>query len=177
MFFVLPGTPTLRPTSCRAPQSYECQNQGYYQLHPSVSRFAVPPYPASQQRFFHQPSAEQLEEREYQRALAVISNYHRRQTEKKAAAYRHRQAEDSCQRDLALAIELEKRRQRAELIASHRAKILRTRRARERLAAAERQIAVNEFLGRLRGGQPVCCSCVLVGLVLIYLRSPTNRRS
>jgi len=108
----------------------------------------------------------------------VVSNYHRRQAEKEATARRHRQAEAARQRDIVLAIELEQRRRRAELVASHHAEIIRTRRARDRLAAAERQIAVNEFLGRLRGGQPVRCICIFAGLVvLIYLRSPIDRRS
>jgi len=176
MFFVLPGTPTLHPTPL-APRSYKSQNQGYYQLHPNVPRFAVPPYPTSQQRFFHQPSAEQLEEREYHRAIAVISNYHRRQAEREATARRHRQAEAAHQRDLVFAIELEQRRRREELVTSHRAEIIRTRQARTRLAAAERRIAVDEFLGRLRGGQPVRCSCIFAGLVLIYPRSPIDHRS
>ena len=133
-----------------------------------MPRFAVPPYPASQQRFFHQHPAEQPEEREYERALAVISNYHRHQAENEATARRHRYAEAARQRYLAVAIELEQRRQRAELVASHRAEILRTHQARARLAAAEYQIAVNQFLGRSRGNQPVRCSYIVAGLVLIF---------
>jgi len=113
---------------------------------------------ASQQRFFHHPSAE--EEREYQRALARISNYRRRQSQNQAVARWHRQAERAHQRDLALVIELEQRRQQAGLVASDRAEIIRTREARGGLAATEHQIAVKEFLGLLGCGQPVCCSCI-----------------
>ena len=170
MFFVHPDTPALRPTSYFAPRSYEHPNQGYFQLHPNVPRFVVPPYPASQQRFFHQPSEEEIEEREYRRAVAVISNHRRRQAENEAAIRRQRQVEVAHQRDLdSLVVELERRRRRqAEFLSSHQAEIIRTRQALDRLAAAERQIAMNEFLGRVKGAQSVCCTCILAGSVLIF---------
>ena len=157
MYFVLPATSTPHPTSHLAPPSYEYPNQGYYHLHPNVPRLAVPPYPASQQRFFRQPSAEELQESEYRHALTVITNYHRRQIEKEAATHRQEQAEAARQRHLAsLRAEFEQRRRQEELLASHSAEVIRTQRARARLAAAERQLAVNEFLGRFKGAQPVC---------------------
>ena len=142
MSFVLHSTFHL-PT-----QPYEYPDQGYYYLHPNVPRFADPPYPASQQRFFRQPSAELEELHEYRRALAVISNRRLRQVERDTAIR---------QRYLtSLATELEHQRQQKELLASHRAEIIRTQQARARLAAAERRLAVNEFLGRVKGTQPVC---------------------
>ena len=151
MHFALSDTPALRPSSYFAPRSYEHPNQGYFQLHPNVPRFVVPPYPASQQRFFHRPSEEEIEEREYRRAVAVISNYRHRQAEKEAAIRRQRQAEvahfDS------LVVELERRRRQAEFLSSHQAEIIRTQQALDRPAAAERQIAMNEFLGRVKGAQ------------------------
>ena len=157
MFFVLPATPTVHSTSRLPPQSYERPNQDYYQVHSNVPRIAVPPYPASQQRFFHQYPVEELEEREYLRALAVISNYRRRQAEKEATIRRQRQAEAARRSDLySLAAEFEQRRQEAEFLTSDPAEVIRTRYARARLAATERQIAVNEFMGQLKGVPPVC---------------------
>jgi hypothetical protein len=130
----------------------------------------ISPYTASQ-RFFSQPSAEELEEHEYQRALAVISNHHHRQAEKEAVTRRQQQAAAARQRHLAsLAAELEQRRQQAELLASHHAKIVRTQRAQARLAAAECQFAVKEFL------RQVCRICThLPGLVLTLPQSSTCR--
>ena len=44
------------------------------------------------------------------------------------------------------------------------------------MAAAERRLAVNEFLGRVKGTQPVCCICILsVGLILILPQKATCR--
>jgi hypothetical protein len=153
-------------TSYLALQTHEYPNQGYYYPHP---RFVISPYTASQQRFFSQPSAEELEEHEYQRALAVISNHHRRQAEKEAVTRRQQQAAAARQRHLAsLAAELEQRRQQAELLASHHAKIVRTQQAQARLAAAEHQFAVKEFL------RQVCRICThLPGLVLTLSQNPT----
>ena len=169
MSFVLHSTFHL-PT-----QPYEYPGQGYYHLHPNVPRFSVPPYPASQQRFFRQPSAELEELREYRRALAVISNCRLRQVEKDAAIRQRQQAEADRQRYLtSLATELEHQRRQEELFASHRAEIIRTQQARARLAAAERQLAVNGFLGRVKGTQPVRCICMLlVGLILILPQKAT----
>ena len=166
MSFVPPVASPLHSTSYLALQTHEYPNQGYYYPHP---RFVVSPYTASQQRFSSQPSAEELEEREYQRALAVISNHHRRQAEKEAATRREQQAAAARQRHLAsLAAELEKRRQQAELLASQHAKIVRTQQAQARLAAAERQFAVNDFLRQLKGARSVRHICThLPGLILI----------
>ena len=168
MQFVLPATPALHPTLHLAPQSYEYPNQGYYRLHPNVPRFAVPLYPPFQQRSFRQPSAEELEEREYQRALVVIFNNRLRQVEKEAAIHQWQRAEAVRQQYLAsLAAELEQQQRQEESLASHRARIIRMQQARARLAAGERQLVVNEFLCQLKGAQLVCCVCMLpVGSVL-----------
>ena len=175
MLFVYPAS-TPHHTIRSIPHSYDYSDQGYYQLHPNVPQFATPLYPASQQRFFHQPTAEELEEREYQQALSVISNYRRRQAEKEAAICRQRQAAAARQRYIdSLTAELEQQRQQAELLASHRAKIIRTQQARARLAAAERQFAANEYLGQLKGAQPVCSFCNLFEGWALILSQATHR--
>ena len=163
MSFVLPATSSSSQSNPHlAPQLCEYPDQGYYHLHPNVPRFAVPPYPASQQRFFHQPSAEELEERGYQRALAAISNHHHSEAEKEAAIRRHRQADAVHQQYLtSLTVQLERQRRQQEFLVFHNAEVIRTQQARARLAAAERQLAVNEFLGRSKGTQPVCCMRIL----------------
>ena len=155
MLFVLPTTSTIRPASYLAPQSYEYYpSQGYYRHH-DAPRFAAPSYP-SQLDFFRQPSAEELQEREYRRALEVISNHRRRQAEKEAAIHRHQLAEAARQRYFAaLAAELEQQR-REELIAARRAEFIRSQQARARLVAGERQHALGAFLRQLNGAQPVC---------------------
>ena len=113
-------------------------------------------YPTPRQHF-DQPSVEELEEREYQQALMVVSDYRHRQAEKGAATRRQQQAEAARRRYLAsMAKELEQRRQQEELLAASRAEALRTQWALDRLAAAERQIAVDGFLRQPKGAQSVC---------------------
>jgi hypothetical protein len=175
MLFVLPVTPALHSTSYLAPQPYEYPDQGYYHLHPNVPRFAASLYPASQRRFFSQPSAEELEEREYQQALAIISNHRRRQAEKEAAIRRQQQAEAARQRYLvSLAAELEQQQQHTELLASRRVEVIRAQQARACLAAAERQLAVKEFFRQVKGVPSVRHVCILLpGLVLIISQKAT----
>ena len=175
MLFVLPPTPVLHSSSYFAAQPYDYPNQGYYHLHPNVPRFAASVYPASQRRFFAQPSAEELEEREYQQALAIISNHRRRRAEKEAAIRRQRQVEVARQRYLvSLAAELEQRRQHAELLASRRVEVIRAQQARARLAAAERQLAVKEFFREVEGVPSVRRMCnLLPGLALIVSQKAT----
>ena len=157
MPFVLPATSTLHLTSYLAPQTYEYLDQDYHHTHPNGPRFA---YPASQQHSSSQTSTEELGEHEYQRALAVISNYNRHRAEKEANIRRQQQAEVARQRHLAsVSTQLEEQRQQAELLASHRAEVIRTQQARARLAAAERQLAVKEFLCRSKDARPVCRVC------------------
>ena len=106
--------------------------------------------------FLRQPSAEELEEREYRQALEVIANHRRRQAEEQAAIRRQQLAEAARQRYFAaLAAKLEQRRQE-ELLAARRAELIRARQVRERLVAAERQHAINAFLRQLDGPRPVC---------------------
>ena len=164
MLFVLPTTPALHPSSYLTPQPYPYSNKNFYNICPNGPRFGVAPLPTSQQPFFRQPSAEELEEREYERALAVIYNYRLRHAEKEAVTRRQQQAEAARQRYLAQSgNELEQQRQQEELLAARRAETLRMQQARARLAAAERQIAVNEMLRRPKATQQVCCTCIPIG--------------
>jgi len=155
MLFVIPTTSAVRPASYLAPQPYEYYpSRGYYHHH-DTPQFAVPSYP-SQLDFFRQPSVEDLEEREYHRALEVVASHRRRQAEKEAAIHRQQLTEATRQRYFAaLAAELEQQR-REELIAARRAEYIRSQQAGARLVAAERQQAVDAFLRQLKGAQPVC---------------------
>ena len=153
---VLPATSVLLPASYPAPQRHEYPNRAFYNPHLNVSQPGPSTYPAPRQRFFGQATAEELEEREYQQALAVISNYRHQQAEREVAM-RRRQAEAARRRYLAsMTKDLEQRRQQEELLATSRAEALRTQWARDRLATAERQIAVDRFLRQLKGPQLVC---------------------
>ena len=164
MLFVLPATSAIRPASYLAPQSYEyLPSQGYYPYH-AAPRFVAPSYP-SQPDFFRQPSAEELEEHEYRRALEVVANHRRRQAEKEAALRRQQSAQAARQQYFAaLAAELEQRRQE-ELLTARRAEFIRSQRARARLVAAGRQHALDAFLRQLKGAQPVCYVC---GILVVY---------
>ena len=62
------------PTPCPTYQSYAYPNRGDGYLHSNVPRFALFTYPTSRQRSSNRPSVEDLEEREHQHALAVISS-------------------------------------------------------------------------------------------------------
>ncbi|KAF9644458.1 hypothetical protein BDM02DRAFT_3121896 [Thelephora ganbajun] len=107
MFLVLPTTSALHPTSYLIPQPYEYQNQVSYSSYSNVPRSRVPLCPSPQQHLFSQSSAEELEEREHQRALAVISNHRRRRAEGEVAIHQQQQAEAARQQYLAfLATEL-----------------------------------------------------------------------
>lgn len=177
MFLVLPATSAIRPTSYLGPQSYEYfPDQGYYPYH-GTPRFAVSPYP-SQLEFFRQPSAEELEEREYRQALEVIANHRRRQAEKEAAIRRQQLTQAARQRYLAWAAELEQRRQE-ELLAARRAEFIHSQRARARLIASGRQHALDAFLRQPEGAQPVCHVCdilvaysILIGPSFQVTRQP-----
>jgi len=173
MLFVLPATSTIRPASCLAPQSYEyLPSQGYYPYHPP-SRFAAPSYP-SQLDFFRQPSAEELEEHEYRRALEVVANHRRRQAEKEAAIRRQQLAQAARQQYFAaLTAEVEQRRQEG-LLAARRAEFIRSQRARARLIAAGRQHALDGFLRQLKGPQPVCHICAVLAVYSI-LTGPSSQ--
>ena len=153
MLFVLPATSATRPVSYHTPQSYEYHpSHGYYPYR-DAPRFAAPPRPLLD--FFHQPSVEELEEHEYQRALEVIANHRRRQIEKEATIRRQQLAEAARQRYFtALAAELEQQRQE-ELLAARRSEFIRSQQARARLIATERQHALDAFLGQLGGARPV----------------------
>ena len=132
-----------------------------YHPHYDANRFALPAY-ASDLDFLRQTSAEELEEREYQRAIEVIVNHRRRQAEKEAAIRRHQLAEATRRRYFAaLAAELEQREQE-ELLAVRRAEYIRSQRARARLLAAERQQTLDAFLRQLKGPQPVCHASICV---------------
>ena len=157
MLFVLPATSALPPTTFLAPHQREHPVRAFYRLHPNVFQSTLPTYSAPQQHLFDQPSAEELEEREYQRAVAVIYNYRHRQAEKEVATRRQQRAETARRRYLAsMAKELEERRQQEELFAAGCAQVLHTQWARDRLAAAERRIAMDGFLRQLKGPQSVC---------------------
>ncbi|KAF9777985.1 hypothetical protein BJ322DRAFT_1025354 [Thelephora terrestris] len=92
------------------------------------------------QDFFPSISAEELEEREYQRALEVVANYRRRQAEKEAAAARRQElAEAARQRHTAALATGHEQRRQAELDAARRAELTRSQQARARLVAAELQ--------------------------------------
>ena len=154
MLFVLPATSAVRPASYLAPQSYDYYpSQGYYPYR-HAPRLAVPSYP-SQRDFFRHPSAEELEEHEYRRALEVVANHRRRQAEQEAVIHRQQLAEATRQRYFAaLAAELEQQRQE-ELLAAHRAQLIRSQQARAHLVAAERQHALDAFLRQFEGARPV----------------------
>jgi len=177
MLFVLPETSTIRPASYLAPQSYEyLPSQGYYPYH-SPPRFAGPSYP-SQLDFFRQPSAEELEEHEYRRALEVVANHRRRQAEKEAAIRRQQLAQAARrQYSAALAAEVEQRRQ-DHLLAARRAELIRSQRARAHLIAAVRQDALDALLRQHEGAQPVChvCSILVVYSILTSSSSQTTRQ-
>ena len=162
MLFVLPAASTTRPTSYLAPQPYEHPfSQGYYP-YSDAPRFVVPSYSTPQPHFLREPSPEELEEREYQRALEVVANHRRRQAE--VAIHRQQQAR---QRYLsALAAELEQQRQE-EILAARRAEFARSQRARARLVAAERQDALDEFLRQLEETRPVCHVYTLVADLML----------
>jgi len=164
MLFVLPATSAIRPASYFAPQSYEyLPSQDYYPYH-APPRSAAPSYP-SQLDFFRQPSAEELEEHEYRRALEVVANHRRRQAEKEAVIRRQQLVQVARQQYFAaLTAELEQRRQE-QLLAARRAELIRSQRARARLIAAGRQHALDAFLRQLEGAQPVCHVC---GTVFVF---------
>ena len=192
MLFVLPETSATRPTSYFGPRPYEhypsqdyypypsrddyrYPSRDYYQYHDSP-RFAVPSYPAPQLDYFRQPSAAELEEGEYQRALEVVANHRRRQAEKEAAIRRQQQAEAHRQRYFAaLAAELEQRRQE-ELLAARRVELIRSQQARARLVAAERQRALQVYLQQLKGAEPVCHVFMLVVDLILIDSSPQIAR-
>jgi len=157
MLFVLPATSAIRPVSYPTPQSHEYHpTHGRYPYR-GTTRFVVPSYPAPapQLDFFPQPSAEELEEREYQRALEVVVNHRRRQAEKEAAIRRQQQTEAARQRYFAaLAAELEQRRQE-EVLAARRAEFVRSQQSRARLVTAERQRSLDAFLRELKRAHPV----------------------
>lgn len=156
MLLVLPTTSTIRPASYLAPQPYEYHPSYDYYPHYDAPRFSAPSYP-SHLDFFHQPSAEELEEHEYRQALEVVANHRRRQAEKEAVIRRHQVAEAARRRYTAiLAAELEQRRQE-ELLAARRAELLHSQEARARLAAAGRHHALGAFLRDLKGPQPTFC--------------------
>ena len=158
MLFVLPATPAIRPTSYPAPQPYGYYPSPDYYSYDDAPRFTAPSYPSHRSSFWH-PSAEELEEREYRQALEVVANHRRRQAEKQAAIRRQQLAEAARQRYFAaLAAEVEQQRHE-ELLAARRAEFIRSQQARARLAAAERQHAVDTFLRQLKGPQPVCNAC------------------
>lgn len=155
MLFVLPTTSAIRPTSYFPPQPYEYYpSQGYYASH-DVPQFTTPSYPSNLD-FYRRPSAEELEEREYKRALEVIVDHRRRQAEKEAAIRRQQLAETARQRYLAALVAELKQRRQEELLAARRVEFIRSQQARARLVAAERQQVLRAFLHQLKGPQPVC---------------------
>jgi len=112
VLLVLPSTSPIRHTSHFVPLSYDYHpSQGYHPYY-DAPRFAFPPYPSPELDSFHQPSAEELEERRYQSALEVVANRRRRQAEKEAAIRRKQLAEAARQRYFTtLTAEFEQRRQ------------------------------------------------------------------
>ena len=156
MLFVLPTTSAIRPTSYHTPQPYQSHpNLGYYR-YSEEPQFAVPSYPASRSPFFYQPSAEELEEVEYRRALEVVANHRRRQAAEEAAIRRQQHAEAARRQYFAmLAAELEQQRQE-ELLAARRAETIRSQ-VRARLVAAERQHPLGALCHcrQLGGARPV----------------------
>ena len=160
MYFVLPTTSTARPTSYLTSQPCRYHSNQGYPRYPEVPQLAVSSYPAPRQHLFYQPSAEELEEIEYRRALEVVANHRRRQAAQEAAIRRQQQAETARRQYFAiLAAELEQQRQ-DELLAARRAEFIRSQQARARLVAAERRHAVGALLQQLGGAQPVCHSYV-----------------
>ena len=127
MLFVLPTASATRPASYLTPQPYEYPiSQGYYH-YPDAPRFAAPSYLTPQLHFLREPSPEELEEREYQRALDVAANHRRRQAE--AVIHRQQQFEVVRQWYLSsLAAELEHQRQE-EILVARRAEFARSQRA------------------------------------------------
>ena len=156
--FVLPATSVVRPTSYFTPQSYEYYpSHSHYSYH-GAPRLAAPSY-LSQLDFFRRPSVEEFEEREYRRALEVITIHRHRQAEKEAVIRRQQLAEAARRRhSAALAAELEQHRQE-QLLAARRSEFIRSQQARARLIAAERQHALSAFLKQLKGAQQVCYVC------------------
>ena len=177
MLLVLPTTSATRSTSYLAPHQYEYYpSQAYYPYH-NAPRFAAPSY-SPQLEFFRRPSAEELEEHEYRRALEVVANHRRRQAEKEAAIHRQQLAEAARQRYFAaLAAELEQQRQK-ELLTVRRAEFIRLQQAKARLIATERQRALHAFLRQSEGGQPVChvCGVLVVSTILIGSSSQITRQ-
>ena len=167
MLLVIPPTSATHPTSYLSPQPHGYYPRSGCRPHYDTHPFAVPSY-QSNLDLFRQPSAEEIEEREYQRALEVIVNHRRRQVEKEAAIRRHQLAEAARRQYFtALAAELEQQHQE-ELLAARRAEFIRSQQARARLVAAERQQALNAFLLQSKGAQPVCCVHAFVeALILI----------
>ena len=146
----------VRPTSYLTPQPYRYYSNQDYHHYSEAPQYAVSPYPALRQHYFYQPSAEELEENEYRRALEVVANHRRRQAAGEAAIRRQQHAEAARQQYFAvLAAELEQQRQE-ELLAARRAEFIRSQQARARLVAAERRHAAGALLQQLGGGQPVC---------------------
>jgi len=155
MLLVFLATSAIRPTSHLVPQPYDYNpSQGYHHYH-NAPRFAVPSYSVPEVDFFHQPSAEELDEHEYRRALEVVVNHRRRQAEREAAFRRQQLAETARRRYFTTLAAGLKQRQQEELLAAHRAESIRSQQARARLVVAERQHALNAVLRQLEGAQLV----------------------
>jgi len=170
MLLVFPATSAIRPTSHLVPQPYDYRPSKGSRHYHNAPRFAVPSYSIPELDFFHQPSAEELEEHEYRRALEVVANHRRRQAERDAAIRRQQLAEAARRRYFAaLAAEIEQRR-REELLAARRAEFIRSQQAR--LVVAERQHTLNAFLRQLEGAQPVCHVRTLVVYSTLISSSP-----
>jgi len=176
MLLFLPATSAIRPTSYLIPEPYDYRpSQGYYHHH-DAPRFVVPSYPAPELDFFHQHSAEELEEREYRRALEVVANHRRYQAEKEVAIRRQQLAEAGRERYFAaLTGELE-RRQQEELLSARRVESIRSQQARARLIVAGRQHALNAFLQQLKGAQPARHVRTLVVCSTLITSSPQITR-
>ena len=177
MFRVYPTASPIYPTSYSSPQLHGCRPIHHDYLDYDAHRFNSQSYPSNLD-FFLQPSAEELEEREYQQALEVVVNHRRRQAEKEAVIRRQQLAEAARRQYFAvLAAELE-RRQQQELLAARRAEFVRSQQARARLLAVERQHALNAFLQQSKGLQPVrsigiCLKCpVLMKSIPQITRQP-----
>lgn len=155
MFLVLPVTSAIHPASYLAPQSYGYYpSHGYYPHH-EVPRFSVAPY-LSQPRLFHPPLVGELEDHEYRRALAVVVSHRRRQAEREAAIRQQQLAEVVRQVYLTTcAAELEHQRQE-EMLQARCVEFIRSREARARPVAAERQHAPNALSHLHKGPHSVC---------------------
>lgn len=162
MLFVLPTASAINPASYLSPQQYGHYPSRSQHLYGDMHRSILPSYP-SNLGLLRQLSAEELEEREYRRALDVVINHRRRQAEKQAMIRRQQQVAEAARRQYyaALAAEIEQRQQE-ELLAARRAELIRLRRVLAYLLAAERQHALNAFSRQSEGPQPVC-------LVRIYV--------